>query len=182
MASNVYVTFKLDPFYQTFVRAYYDQFDLLFEFPKKDEFNILLDFLVMKQPGTPKSIDYGEHSFHVRLPNMEYKNVLVYNYISSTGSKLFVDRIEDLFKLIFHKHVDQAIHKIGLKKKDAIHTFMDKFNMGEYDPERLNKNYQRYEARLIHYYDRFKSAQRQTKFRKKNKNKISESVPNRRDL
>lgn len=172
MASNVYVTFRLDPFYQTFLRAYFDQYELLFEFPKRNEFNILLEFLVMKQPATQKKMEYGDESFNVRLQNMEYKNVVVYNYISKAGHKAFIERVEDLFKLIFHKHVDQAIHRAGLKKKAAIHLFMDKYEMGEYNSDRLTKNYQRYENRLIHYYDRFKGAQRQAKYRKKNKKNL----------
>lgn len=172
MASNVIITFNLDPFYQTFLRAFFDQNDLLFEFPKRHEFNILLEFLTMKQPATPKKTEQSEESFHVRLQNMEHKNVMVYNYISMAGRKMFVRKVEDLFRLVFHHHVDEAIHKVGLRKKDAIHSFMEKYLMIEFDSGRLVKNYQRYESKCIHYYDRFKAAQRQQKHRRKNRKNL----------
>ena len=177
MASNVFVTFKVDPFYQVFLRSYFKQNEILFEFPRGTDFNILLGFLLMKQPGTPKKYDYGDESLQVLLQYMKHKNVLVYNYISISGNRIFNEKIEDLFKLIFHKHVDQAIHRVGLRKKDAIHSFMEKYNMGDFSTDRLTKSYQRYEDRLVKEYDRWKGAQRQTRHRKRRKKKLSVSPP-----
>lgn len=189
MGSPVYVTFKVDVFYQTFLRAYFEQYDLLFEFPAKSEFNILLEFLVKKQPRAQRSPDpeidfmnqleihkktqYGDQAFNVQLQYMEHKNVLSYNFIPPAGERIFNDKIKDLFKLVFHKHVDQAIHRIGLRKKDAIYSFMDEFNMSVSRSERLNKNYQRYEEKLTREYDRWNAAKRQAKHRKKNKKTLS---------
>ena len=180
MASNVYVTFKLEPFYQAFLRSYYVQREILFEFPKGSDINLLLGFISMKQPREQiKSLDFGNEAFHVLLPNMEYKNVLVYNYISHTGRKVFQQKVEDLFKLVFHSHVDRAIHKDGIRKRDALMLFLEKYELDDFSSDRVTKSYQRYIDKIEREYDRYKSAQRQNKFRKKTKKKLSVTKPQR---
>ncbi|MFC2118070.1 hypothetical protein ACFLTI_06015 [Bacteroidota bacterium] len=50
MASPILITLKLDSFYQRFLRSYYSCEEPVMEFPRKDDFNTLLAYLVAKFP------------------------------------------------------------------------------------------------------------------------------------
>lgn len=162
MASPILVTLRIDPFYQRFLRAYFNCIGPVMEFPPKSDFNLLLTFLANKPTSKQiknnlKPRDFGEYSFKVALPYIKHKDVFYYNYFSERSMQIFQRRIYLFFQLIFHCEMDEGIHNLGLSKKNAIQQFIERYDLLVDDEDRIVKAYFRYEERLRKGYYRWNS-------------------------
>jgi hypothetical protein len=100
-------------------------------FPKKDRFNTMLAFSVIKSPpdyaGEP---DYGKETLKVNLPYMEDKNVLTWNYVPEVAKKEIAKAMKALMYSEFHLHMDKAKSKdIDFNVHSAVYLFMEKYNI-----------------------------------------------------
>lgn len=171
MASPIYVVLRLEPFYQLFLRSYFNCENIIFEFPKKGNFNNLLAHLVLKPPreNSPAKKPASEYDFKVALPYMEHKDVFCYNYISNYSMHIFQSKVHIFFKLIFHTEMDISVHKLKLSKIQSVRIFVEKYNLNVDNQERLVKGYYRYEKRLLNEYYKWNSNKRVRKHRNKEK-------------
>lgn len=171
MASPILVTLKLDPFYQRFLRSYYNCEEPVMEFPCREDFNILLAHLVGKTPKIKsgeklEKKDFGEYTFIVALPYIEHKDVFYYNHFSERSLQIFQTKVYDFFKMIFHGDLNHSVHNLGIPKNDAIRLFMEKYNLLVDDEDRIKKGYYRYEKRLLTEFYRWNQKKRVQKHRK----------------
>jgi hypothetical protein len=161
MASGIICTMKLDPFYQAFLRSQFNVEEEVFEFPKGHDLLIRLEAFVTRTPVNYRAQDYGENTFRINLPHMEHKNVLYYNYLSDKKQTLFATRIRNYYQAIIHEEISKQISK-GFQKDETIICLMEDFNIPS-----------KYEDRIKRDYSRWKLAESQRRFRRKNRKKIA---------
>jgi hypothetical protein len=164
MPSGIYTTLRLDPFYQEFLRAQFNQWNPVFTFPKGHDLLLRLERYLTTPPIDFKLIEFGEESFRVEIPYMEIKNPNVYFYLSDKKMKLFNQRTRDYFREIFHEEIRKYRSK-NFNKNEAIICFMEDFRISE-----------RYEDRLIKAYNRYMEIERMRRFRCRQKRRKSLSV------
>lgn len=159
MASGVLTSFKLDPFFQQFLRAYFNQdADAVFSFPKGHDLLRRLEVLLRPVPDDYKPRRQSYQLFHIELPYMRYKNPRTHNYLSETNSKIFARNIRDFFKTVFHEKM-QEYRNAGFDYKDCVFIFMDEYDLPVDATDRLIKDFQRYRNRIRQkeYYQKTKS-------------------------
>lgn len=160
MASDYTTTIRLDPFFQRFLRTQFEQKDdAVFVFPPRHDFNNLLSFLVQPVPSDYKTPDYKDWTFRILLPNMEHKNVQVYNYLSKKAQQTFSNKVRRYMNRMFHDELGEAVCRYGLTRIEAIDHLTDTFGFLPEDQDRLLKEYQRW-----------RKAENMRRFRKKKKN------------
>jgi hypothetical protein len=158
MPSGVFTSFKLDPFFQQFLRSYFDQSEeLVFHFPKGEDLLRKLEVLLRPVPENykPRKHDW---LFHVELPYMKYKDPRTHNYLSETSGKIFARNIRDFFETVFHEKVSEY-RNAGFEYKDCVYIFMEEFHLPVSATDRLIKDFQRYRNRIRYreYYKKRKS-------------------------
>lgn len=159
MPSGIYTTIRLDPFYQEFLRAQFNQFDPVFTFPKGHDLLLRLERFLAKPPADfkPHLIDFKEETFRIEIPFMEIKDPVYYFHMSDRKMKLFSQRIRDYFREIFHEEIRKYRSK-NFNKNEAIICFMEDFHISE-----------KYEDRLIKAYNRYIDLERHRRFRRRKK-------------
>lgn len=112
-------------------------------FPRKHDFNNILDFLLAKPPLDYHEPDYGEETLEIKLPYFEDKDVRSYNYLSAFKQDKFEARIAQYFKIVYHAEINKYIN-LAFLRKDAIELFMDEYNLPVDCIDMLEKDYSRY--------------------------------------
>jgi hypothetical protein len=151
MASGIYVTIKLDSFYQKFLRGYFGQQDeVVFAFPKRSryKFNELLHWLVDYPPLTYKPRDYGKDNFRVELPRAQHFSIECRNYLSERSEEMFRRQVRNFYLNILYSCIDESVLKFNMSRTDAIDRFMQMYNLVCFDDERIKKTIQRYRKRI----------------------------------
>ena len=143
MPSGIYTTINMDPFFQEFLRAQFNQWDPVFTFPKGHDLLIRMERYLTAPPSDFKPIAYGNETFRVELPWMEHKNPSVHFYMSDRKQKMFSARVRDYFREIFHEEIRKYRSK-NFNKNEAIICFMEDFKISEQFEDRLVKAYNRY--------------------------------------
>lgn len=143
MASEYFVTIKLEPFYQHFLRQHFSQHDTLFAFPPKHDLLKRLQAFLTKTPDNYKPLSQNETTFSISLPFMEHKNVAVYNCITAEKNNLFASRVREYFHLVFHDYISRY-RKEGFYRNEIISIFMDDFKIEPKHSDRIEKEFNRY--------------------------------------
>jgi len=112
-------------------------------FPRKDNFSLLLNYLLEKRPDNYTINNYGDNNLSIQLPYFEDKNVLYNYYLTPVKEQVMLNKIDELFKITFRTEMNQCL-QYGLTKIDAIHVFMDKYRLPEDSVEMLVKDYHRF--------------------------------------
>lgn len=121
--------------------------------PKKDNLSKLVNMLLAKIPPDYKPAQPRENALTIQLNYYKDKDVRSYNYLSANSQKIIIDRIDDLFKLEFRRHVDKLLLG-GLKNQlESAYSFMEAFNLPDSVLYDLLQDYQRYRS-LLCYRDR----------------------------
>lgn len=145
MASEYSVTIRMEPFFQRFLCAQFDQErNDVFVFPARHDFNKLLSFLVQPVPADYKPLDYGEWTFRILLPHMEHKNVAVYNYLSQKGQRTFMNRVRGYMNMLFHDEMSKAVFGHGMTRIEVVDHLADSFGFTTDDYDRLLKEFHRW--------------------------------------
>jgi hypothetical protein len=141
MSSPVIVTVKCQVYLIRFLEKLYG--DQPISFPRRHEFNSMLDFFLSIPPSPFVEPDYGEMSLRIALPFFENKDIRSYNYLSDLKQQKFEKRINEFFKIHFHSSMDKHIN-LGFVRKDSIELFMDEYNLPADCIDLLDKDYARY--------------------------------------
>jgi hypothetical protein len=112
-------------------------------FPKKNDFNNLLEYLLDVPPLDFREIEDAPDVLLVQVPFFEYKNVTGHYYLSGKKQIIFSKRVYQYFKIVFRAEINAAILQ-AINKKDAIEVFQEKYNMTPDSTDALEKDYQRY--------------------------------------
>jgi hypothetical protein len=163
MGSGRYITIKLDPFYQEFLRGHFNWYDPVFAFPKGHDLLKRLEYYLTPPPKDWKLQDFGEWTFRIEIPLMEWKDADCYNYLSERKNKMFEIAVREYYRVIMHTEIGKAI-KDHVPKNDIIFCFMDDFNIS-----------QDYYDRIIKDFDRWIKLEKMRRYRRKKnkKNRIS---------
>jgi hypothetical protein len=167
MSSGIYVTVKLDPFYQQYLRGLYNCFDEIFCFPRASRREYLLYSIIPLLWYPPKDFrlpDCDKESFKISLPINDSKNVLAMNYISERGIMTFIGIIKDFYYARWYEFCDQRFF-CGWGPYDIVDDFIEKYKI---DPG--------YRERLLKDFTRFKNYYYQKIYRKKVKSKCFKSA------
>lgn len=136
---------RLDPFYQAFLRARFDQTgsNTAFEFNKGHDLSLLFQFLLKPKPAGCKLPIYGPETFKIAIPAMEHKNPATYNYLSEERQQVLVKRIMGYWKLVSHDVIAEGRRR-GVPKKDMVYLLLDEMDLPEYYADRIEREYSRY--------------------------------------
>jgi hypothetical protein len=160
MASQYFVTIKLDPHYQQFLRSHFMCDVEIFEFPARNMFNKLIEWAVV--PKRKAQIEHGEGvcSFKIALPCFKTKNPAFFRYFTEIGESVFVNEIKDYYNYVIQKKIKELL-TITEKQEDGTTRKLDRqactwlliqeygFNKGDKDAfERLYKFYTRYDQNV----------------------------------
>lgn len=127
-----------------FAQAIYGDQPLIL--PKKDNMSKLINLLLQKTPENYKPVTPGKTTLSIQLPYYRDMDVRSYNYLSANSQKIIIDRLDDLFKLEFRKHVDKLLLS-GLKNQmESAYSFMEAYNLPDSVLFDLIKDYQRYRS------------------------------------
>lgn len=105
MASEYYLTIRLDPHYQQFLRKHFNCTSDLFEFPVRHFYNRILENLVItKQQGViiPETDDWA---FKILLPNFQHKNPAFFRYFSEVQELVFKNEIKWFYDITIQKRI-----------------------------------------------------------------------------
>lgn len=159
MPSPISITVRCAPHLVQFMTSLYGPQPITF--PRKDNFSLLLNFLLEKEPENYCNFESGAEKLEIQLPYFEDKNVM-YNYIlTPLKESVFINKIDERFRLAFIDEMNKST-LLGINKIDSVHLFMDKYNLSEDCIDMLLKSYQRY-IKLKRYH----------KSQKNNKNLVS---------
>jgi hypothetical protein len=163
------IVINLDKHYQRFLRKQFNCYNDIFEFPNKHKFNTILEFFVSNAPDDFTDPDWGENSFKILLPSLEYENDNL-RYLSVVKEKAFKSKIREYYEWIIIDRVKKMM-ALYRKDKDGIAFKFDReqatielideygFDQGDCDSfDRLYKLVTRYNRKEIarRYYENLK--------------------------
>lgn len=141
MPSPMTIKIKCEPHIITFFTRIFGKMPI--SLPKGHVLGYVLRHLLDRPPKDHIEIhDEGANFLEIRIPFNDEKNPLYNFYLSEQSKRIFADRIEREFKLMFREDIN-ASRLAGLKKKDAIYLFIDKYDLSPDIFDRLIKDYQR---------------------------------------
>ncbi len=141
MSSKTIVQVNCEPYLIRFLETLYGPQPI--SFPRKSNFNAILDVFLDKPPFNYSEPDYGEHSLKILLPYFENKDIRSYNYLSPKKQVTFTKEIWKYFKISYRNEIAKYI-VLGLDRKDAIELFIEKYNLSQDNWDLLEKDFQRY--------------------------------------
>lgn len=148
MASGVLTSFRLDPFFQQFLKTYFHQNDdTVFSFPKGHDLFRRLEILLRPVPTDYRPKKQNPWLFYVELPFMKHKNPRTHNYLSETSGKIMARHIRDFFDAVFHEKMNEY-RKAGFEYQECVYIFQEEFSLPLDSTDRLIKDFQRYRNRL----------------------------------
>ena len=153
MASDTIIRVKCEPYLVKFLETLYGKSPI--SFPKKSNFNSILDVFLDKPPLDYQEPEYGENTLEIRLPYFENKNVLFNFYLSPTKQRILIKEIWKFFKITFRGEISKHI-VLGLDRQDAIQIFIEKYNLSQDCTDSLEKDFQRY-VKLRSYHRLFRN-------------------------
>lgn len=121
------VKIQMEPLLKAFILSAYNREQQIL-FPKKDKLNHILKLLLKKTPPGhhPKSTKDG--FLEIIIPYYEDLNILSYNYMPPNDQIIFGQFVKMKFWSTFEDFMDDCYIK-GIKQKDSIHLFMEKYNI-----------------------------------------------------
>lgn len=144
MSTGVICTMKLDPFYQAFLRARFEQIgDGVFSFPKGHDLSLMLQFLLKPKPRDFDCSEWGEWAFRIEVPFMEHKNPQTYNYLSEARTIVLTSRIMRYWKFLAHDIITEARRR-GMQKKEIIYFLLEEMDIPVFYSDRIEREYSRY--------------------------------------
>jgi len=147
MSSGILTRIRLEPFYQQFLRGYYQISEPVFKFPRADADELCLAYkfnnLLMPSPPNYKTPDFGEEMFIIETPFQPDKDPFYYNYISTTRNEVLARAIEKAYRFYFHERM-KDFRNGGFSYKECVNLFLDECNIDSKYSDRAIKDYQRW--------------------------------------
>ena len=141
MASEITLRVKCEPYLVKFLETLYGKSPV--SFPKKSNFNAILDVFLEKQPLEYHEPDYGASTLIVLLPYFEQKDIRSYNYLSPIKQRIFIKEIWKFFKITYRGEIAKYV-VMGLDRQDSLDLFIEKYNLSLDCWDFLEKDFQRY--------------------------------------
>jgi hypothetical protein len=158
--TGIYVTIRLDPFLQQFLRGYYECNEVVFSFPRQSSkcwLPLALKTALWFPPLNFKPQTYGEETFRIEIPEMKDKDPDYHNHISDRANMEFCRSVRSFYNSVVYSFFDEAKHaKYGAKS--IVSMFIDRYQIDAIYEDRVARDYSRYNLNL-----------RVKKFRFKNK-------------
>jgi hypothetical protein len=148
--SAIYVDVRLDPFYQTFLRHFFNSHELVFSFPKQNKYrwSQLLHMLVVRVPPNYRYCDYGEDHFRIELPQSHRIWVGTHCYLTPYAQSFLANRIRGFYLLCLYTFYEEAVIKCGAVKLEAAEMFQLKYGLQLFDLDRIIKDLTRYKQKI----------------------------------
>ena len=143
MASDIIIQVKCEPYMIKFLETLYGPSPI--SFPKKSNFNALLDVMLGKPPFNYTQADYGDKCLTIMLPYFENKDIRSFNYLTPRKQEAFIKEIWKFFKISYRCEIAKYV-VLGLDRKDAIELFIEKYNLSLDCWDFLEKDFQRYRS------------------------------------
>jgi hypothetical protein len=144
MPSGIFCTVRLDPFYQAFLRARFEQPPgEPFRFSKGHDLSLFFQAMLRPLPPDHPEPDHGENAFVIEIPWMEHKNPQTYRWISPERNVMFCGRVMRYWKLISHDIIAQA-RRLGMEKKEVIFFLLEELEIPLQYSDRVEREYSRY--------------------------------------
>ena len=118
MPSQYFITIRLDPHYQRFLRSRYKCKLEIFEFTARNYFNILLRESVITKPPDFIEKEVNDYSFKIALPNFRKKNVKYYKYLTKNEEAKLVREIKQEYQDDIIRRFSE-LHKCPLMGKNG---------------------------------------------------------------
>lgn len=159
MVSKYYVTIKLDPHYQRFLRTQFSCEEEIFEFPARHFFNSMLEHFVVTRPCGYVEPEKDCNLFKIALPNFEYKNPVHFRFMTHVKETVFKSKIKEYYDWIIQDKIEQLIKHpssatdgvpITLNRNQCTLVLIDEygFDTGDNDSfDRLYKLFTRYKKK-----------------------------------
>ncbi|WP_289054190.1 hypothetical protein [Carboxylicivirga marina] len=157
MASGIFTTVKLEPFFQQFLRVQFEQADgEVFKFPKGHNLNSRLNLVLTREPFNFNGHHYGEYEFKVGLYYASDFDIRQKNYVSPRQARSFAGYVRDFHNMLFHEFYARRFKLLG--HKETVYLWMETYDFDESSYERLEREARRYRRKNINrkYYERTK--------------------------
>ncbi|MFZ4523268.1 MAG: hypothetical protein ACOYNC_16285 [Bacteroidales bacterium] len=141
MASQIILRVKCESYLVRFLETMYGKSPI--SFPKKSNFNTILDVFLDRPPLDYLEQDFGGSTLAILLPYFEQKDIRSYNYLSETKQRIFVKEIWKFFKITYRGEIAKYV-VMGLDRQDSIQLFIEKYDLSHDCWDFLEKDFQRY--------------------------------------
>jgi len=165
MASQYYVTIKLDPHYQRFLRSQFLCDSEIFEFPARHYFNTVLEHFVVTRRNGYEEPRTDEFTFKIMLPNFERKNPAFFHYLTEVKEGVFRAKIKEYYDWIIQDRISKLMSQkekmadgrvIGLDRQQCTLVLIDEFGFNMDDKDSFDRIYK--------LYSRFRQKERNRRF------------------
>jgi hypothetical protein len=151
ISKTTVITVQLDPFYQSFLRSFFNCRKRFMEFPIDDDLEYCISSLLKPIPEGYSNEWNNEWNFNVEIPLRTWQSNSANWMLTPEGKKIFAQRVKGMFDYEFHDEVQKLVSQKKRKwlLKEAIEFFMEKFDIPvtTTNYERLAKDFQRWRNR-----------------------------------
>lgn len=148
--TGIYVTIRLDPFLQQFLRGYFECDEVVFSFPRQSGkcwLPIALKAALWYPPRDYKPLSFGEETFRIEIPEMKDKDPDYHNYISHRANSEFSRAVRLFYNSVAYSFFDEAkCARYG--PKAIISMFIDRFSIDTIFEDRVARDYSRYNLNM----------------------------------
>ncbi len=119
MASPYFVSIKLEPHYQRFLRSHFKCESEIFEFPQRHQFNTMLEHFVTTRPYGNIDHEPNEWLFKIAIPYFEYKNAAHFRYLTNAKEAIFKAKIKEFYDWIIQERIRELMRNTSKKEPGA---------------------------------------------------------------
>lgn len=150
MVSKYYIAIKLDVHYQLFFRHQFQCTKEIFEFPARHKFNTMLEHFLISMPEGYEERDYGEDTFKIAIPQMEYKNANTYRYLSQVKEVVYRQKLKEYYNWIIEERIKQLMKcpekledgsMIKLDRQQCTLILIDEYGFNEDNKDSFDRLY-----------------------------------------
>ena len=144
--TGIYVTIRLDPFLQQFLRGYFECDEVVFSFPRQSGkcwLPIAFKTALWYPPRNYKPLSFGEETFRIEIPEMKDKDPEYHNYISERANAEFSQAVRLFYNSVSYSFFDEAkCARYG--PKAIISMLIDRYSIDAIYEDRIARDYSRY--------------------------------------
>jgi len=144
--TGIYVTIKLDPFLQQFLRGYFECEEVVFSFPRQSRKNwlpIAFKAALWFPPENYKPQTFGDYTFRIEIPEMNDKDPASHNYISERANTEFTRSVIMFYSGVIYSFFDE-MKSANYGAKSIVALFVDRYGIDIRYEDRIARDYSRY--------------------------------------
>ncbi|HZK94473.1 MAG TPA: hypothetical protein VFC67_09715 [Prolixibacteraceae bacterium] len=153
MASEHYLTIRLDPHYQQFLRKHFNCPEEIFEFPARSYFNNMIEALAVTKKLAFHIPETDPWAFKIYLPNFSYKNAAFFRYLTEVQMGVFKGEIKYYYDRIIQRRITDLMETkedttlgglMKLGRKQCTLLLIDEYGFDEKDRNSFDRIYKSY--------------------------------------